>query len=40
MKRLDIGFKGFNTPTEELDQYLIAVKQNLSKLTDMLNVGE
>ncbi|CAB3405573.1 unnamed protein product [Caenorhabditis bovis] len=33
MKRQDIGFKGFNSPTEELDQYIIAVKENLTKLT-------
>ncbi|CAB3405579.1 unnamed protein product [Caenorhabditis bovis] len=37
MKRQDIGFKGFNSPTEELDQYIIAVKENLTKLTVMLN---
>lgn len=40
MKKQEIGFKGFNSPTEELDQYISAVKQNLAKLTDMLDVGE
>lgn len=40
MKEQEIGFKGFNSPTEELDQYINAVKQNLAKLTDMLKVNE
>lgn len=40
MKQQEIGFKGFNSPTEELDQYISAVKQNLVKLIDMLKVSE
>lgn len=37
MKQLEIGFKGFNSPTEELDQYISVVKENLSKLICMLH---
>lgn len=28
MKKQEIGFKGFNNLTEELDQYISAIKQN------------
>ena len=39
MKKQEIGYKGFKSPTEELEQYISAVKQNLKKLTEMLNDG-
>lgn len=40
IKKRGIGFKGFNSPTEKLNQYINVVKQNLKQLADMLNIDE
>jgi hypothetical protein len=36
MEKQEIGFRGCNSPTDELDQYISAVKTNLQKLAEIL----